>query len=266
MLSNNEDEGLVWQAHDVVDDVSTGDWVTAALPRFDATIGSLVPPIYPAYTRVLHPAMRVVSDSGEQVPVRWTEVAAATSAVIHPIVEWFSLLHAGISRGAGDGKGTVWDDAPEIGDMPEEQFVALAAVLAGHTDTPDDCWFGFWEGRGAAQSLGLPRFGPRMTIPNRESFLLTHGTVHDAVRTLDSWGPNLWWPQDRAWFVATDIDLMSTYIGSSVDCARVLRACPELETVDTTATNRVTWDSDEINPLPPNPYTRSQSPSTGGVP
>jgi len=63
-----------------------------------------------------------------------------------------------------------------------------------------------------------------------------------------------WWPQDRAWFVATDIDLMSTYIGSSRDCARALRACPALEAVDTAAANSVTWDSDDINPLPPNPY------------
>ena len=49
----------MWQAHDVLDDVSAGDWVTAGLPRFGSTVGSLVPPIYPAYARILHPAMRV---------------------------------------------------------------------------------------------------------------------------------------------------------------------------------------------------------------
>ncbi len=25
--------------------------------------------------------------------------------------------------------------------------------------------------------------------------------------------PNLWWPEDRAWFVATEIDLAWTYVG-----------------------------------------------------
>jgi len=195
-MTTSGGEDQVWRARHVVDDVSPGGWVTAALPRFDRA---------------------------------------------------------------------VWDDEPETGDMPEDQFAAVAAVLARHTGTPDDCWFGFWEGRGAAQSLGLPRFGPRLKIPQRENFLI-HGTVHDAVRALDSWGPNLWWPQDRAWFVATDIDLMSTYIGSSADCARALHACRSLEVVDTTATNRVTWDSDGINPLPPNPYTWSQPPSTGDAP
>ncbi|WP_413769015.1 hypothetical protein [Rhodococcus pyridinivorans] len=255
MTPHDEDRELVWQAHNVLADVSAGDWVTAELTRFGSTVGSLVPPSYPSYTRVLHSAMRVERDSGESVPVRWAEVAAATGAVIHPTVEWFSLLHAGTIRGVGNGKSTVWDDGPEIGDMPEEQFAALAAVLAEHTDTPDNCWFGFWEGRGAAQSLGLPRFGPRVKIPDRENFLV-HGTVRDAVRTLDSWGPNLWWPQDRAWFVATDIDLMATYVGSSLDCARALRACSAVEAVETTAANSVTWTSDGINPLPPNPYIR----------
>ena len=265
MLSNNEDPVSVWQAHDVLDDVSAGDWVTAALPRFGSTVGSLVPPIYAGYTRILHPATRVEHDSGAVVPVRWAEITATTGAVIHPTVEWFSLLHAGTSRDPGDGNSTVWDDAPEIGDMPEEQFAALATVLAEYTDTPNDCWFGFWEGRGGLSDIELSKNTPRLHIPGRDNYLV-HGAVRDAVRTLGWCGPNLWWPQDRAWFVATAIDLMSTYIGSSVDCARALHACPNVEAVDTTATNRVTWDSDDINPLPPNPYTRSQPPSTGGVP
>ncbi|MCZ1075270.1 hypothetical protein [Rhodococcus sp. A5(2022)] len=122
--------------------------------------------------------------------------------------------------------------------MPEGQLAAVATVLAEHTATAGDCWFGFWSGRGAARSMGLPRFGPRLTIPYREDFLLVHGAVRDAVRTLDSWGPNLWWPRDRAWFVASDIDLMSTYIGSSVECARALHACPELETIGTARRRR----------------------------
>ncbi|MEE2056028.1 hypothetical protein [Rhodococcus artemisiae] len=197
MTLGDHEQNLVWQAEDAVDDVYPGDWVTAALPRFDCTVGSLVPPIFPADTQILHPAMHIATGSGEQMPVRWAEVAAATGAVIHPTVEWFSLLYNGTNGGVGDGRGTVWDDA---------------------------------------------------------------------VRALDSWGPNLWWPQDRAWFAAADIDLMPTYIGSSTDCARALHACPPVETIDTTATNRVAWDSDDINPLPQNPYKRSQQSSTGDAP
>ncbi len=33
-------------------------------------------------------------------------------------------------------------------------------------------------------------------------------------RALDA-PPSFWWPADRAWFVSTDIDASSTYVGGS---------------------------------------------------
>ncbi|UOT02741.1 hypothetical protein MPY17_27830 [Rhodococcus opacus] len=74
--------------------------------------------------------------------------------------------------------------------MPEEQLAALADVLVQHTTTPDDCWFGFWEGR-AGHGMNLPHPGPRVHIPSRKNYL-ARGTVGDAVRTLGSCGPDLW--------------------------------------------------------------------------
>ncbi|WP_054247483.1 hypothetical protein [Rhodococcus opacus] len=74
--------------------------------------------------------------------------------------------------------------------MPEEQLAALADVLVQHITTPDDCWFGFWEGR-AGHGMNLPHPGPRVHIPSRKNYL-ARGTVRDAVRTLGSCGPDLW--------------------------------------------------------------------------
>lgn len=186
-------ESLVWRVDDVLEDTSPGDWIGQALPRFEYTVGSLVPPIYTLYSRVLHPAARIDPDTGERIPVRWEEVAAHTGGVIHQTVEWGSLLQAGMHHGVGDGSGTVWNQEPDEGDMPEDQFAALADVLVQHTTTPDDCWFGFWEGR-AGHGMNLPHPGPRVHIPFRDNYLL-HGSVRDAVRTLGGWGPNLWWPK-----------------------------------------------------------------------
>ena len=42
-------------------------------------------------------------------------------------------------------------------------------------------------------------------------------------------GPNLWWPEDRAWIVATEIDFMETYIGGSAECINQLLSGPDLE-------------------------------------
>ena len=64
---------------------------------------------------------------------------------------------------------------------------------------------------------------------------------------------SLWWPQDHAWCVGTDIDLMTTYVGGSARCVQRLLAEATLEILPVSAGQRVTWDSDTINPQPPAP-------------
>lgn len=65
---------------------------------------------------------------------------------------------------------------------------------------------------------GYPRVhGPE---PLGRTYLLYQGPVSAAAAfCVESWlwkqTPNLWWPADRKWCVATEIDLCSTYIGGS---------------------------------------------------
>jgi hypothetical protein len=44
----------------------------------------------------------------------------------------------------------------------------------------------------------------------------------------------LWWPADRAWFVATEIDLEWTFVAGDTDLVERLRHDPRLEVIDTT--------------------------------
>ena len=46
--------------------------------------------------------------------------------------------------------------------------------------------------------------------------------------------PNIWWPGDRSWCVATDIDLCHTYIGGSRECIEAILSHPDLEALPTT--------------------------------
>jgi hypothetical protein len=62
--------------------------------------------------------------------------------------------------------------------------------------------------------------------------------------------PNLFWPDDRAWCAASEIDLDSTYIGCSEETAAALLADPRLETWPVNASDAIAWDSDTINPVP----------------
>jgi hypothetical protein len=61
---------------------------------------------------------------------------------------------------------------------------------------------------------------------------------------------SLWWPADRAWFVATDIDLVTTFVGGSAACVRDVLDHPLLEAAPVPADQRFTWDADTVNPAP----------------
>ena len=49
---------------------------------------------------------------------------------------------------------------------------------------------------------------------------------------------NLWWPADRAWCVATEIDFAWTYVGGTRAVVDALLADPRLDAVETTAAAR----------------------------
>ncbi|WP_119699068.1 hypothetical protein [Rhodococcus ruber] len=61
---------------------------------------------------------------------------------------------------------------------------------------------------------------------------------------------NPWWPQDRAWCVATDIDLGTSYVGGSRQCVEAILDRPELEAFEISAEMNVQRDSDTVNPRP----------------
>lgn len=241
-----------WTYADLLDDVSVGDWVAEHIPRFGRTVAGLVPAVFPAYLRVLHPAWSNSADGGDETPVRWWVIADVLGAVMHRTVAWGAMIEAGVRSGQGTGEGILWDSCPTAGDMPVIEIEAVATVLAEHTTTPGSCYFGFWDGLGMT---GFPMDQPRLSLPSREH-LLVHGTVGDAGRFLQCFSPNIWWPADRAWFVATDVDLMSTYIGGTAAMAGALRSAGDFfEAIDTGPDAKITWDCDTVNPQPEGPYT-----------
>lgn len=77
------------------------------------------------------------------------------------------------------------------------------------------------ERRNAAIRVALAQL-PRFDLPHRSYFLLA-GSVSAASQMQDpgplvEWRhPDLFWPEDRRWFVATDVDFWSLYIGGDPD-------------------------------------------------
>ncbi len=192
-------------------------------------VGSIVPTGFEAYARVMHspdPA------SG----VTWADVAAATGRTAHPLMEWHR-----ITRPAARS-GRAWDRSrgePSEGEPSEDELRAPASVLRRFTETPEQCWFCSWVGFG-----GTTERGAEVLLPGREYFL-SYGAITDAT-TFEN-APNLWWPKDRAWCVATEIDLLATYVGGSRDCIQALLDAEALEVFSVSVEDRVDADADTIN-------------------
>src|SRR5688500_3223983 len=162
-------------------------------------------------------------------------------------MEWGSITGAMEFFTEAD-QAPLWDGAPAMGHLPETVAARLADVLARHTTTPEDCWFGVWSGFGSIVSDQ-----PTLSLPGREHWLL-RGPVGLAAASLApepaEQGANLWWPADRAWFGATDIVLVTAYVGGSRACIDDVLGAEGIEVAEVSPTRRVTWDADTVNPPP----------------
>lgn len=107
---------------------------------------------------------------------------------------------------------------------------------------------------------------PKVTIPHR-AYYLFRGPL-EAVPAFATAGtpwvaPNLWWPDDRSWCVATDIDLDSTYVGGTRECIDALLSGPALEVFPSQIDDRIDVGADELNPAIPSLRRRTPSPPSG---
>lgn len=248
-----------------VGDVAAADWVVAGVGPFGSGVGAFVPHGFEAYARILHPA-----SAWDESFVTWAEVAAWSGRVVHPRVQFRAL-----ATPASDVRAAKpWEEDPEPGVLLPATLAALCDVLARHTTSAERCWFCVGDGYEATsegcaaiaftsqegegqpeESLLPPDFasgivkGPRVELPER-SYLLLEGPLDAAgevAMSLFPQSPNLFWPEDRAWCVATEIDLDSTYLGGTAALVADVLADERLEAMPAEVTDPVWADSDEVN-------------------
>jgi hypothetical protein len=101
--------------------------------------------------------------------------------------------------------------------------------------------------------------GPLLSLPDREYVLLTAAVSEFAdptwpdrarIGSRRGWSltPNLLWPEDRAWFLASEIDFDSTVIGGSRALIDSILATSALETAEIDEDASLTFDADLLNP------------------
>lgn len=260
----------------VSEDVSAAAWIA---PKPGGEFGAVtlaVPSGYPAYARICHPAK---DRSGARV--RWPDVAAATGRRAHPLMQWHQLVGC---PNPYDTSGSLWDgNEPESGNLDPAVLGPLCDLLAEHAADPAHAFFCVWDGWGwvdgsrvlghivlrtadepvapaEANKPAQPAFSPeelpreRVRLPGRD-YVLLEGPLSAATQ-IGNWGsptwflpqsPNLFWPADRAWCAATEIDFDSTLVGGSTELIQAILDTAAFDAWNVGPDDSLAADADTIN-------------------
>jgi len=218
-------------------DTSPALWV---LPELDTSswgsVGSIMPGGYDAYLRILHPV-----ETGRS-RMRWSAVADSNGRIAHSVMQ----LHM-INRPCGSP--VPLEHEPEgytAGSLPQPERAVLIDHLVKATTTPAACWFLVWEGLGA---IGDGIKTRRVHQPGRDH-LLTCGSVAEARNSITDGrdqSPTMWWPEDRAWFVSTEVDFAWSYLGCTEVLATEILAENRLETFVVSRSDLHDYEGDLLN-------------------
>ena len=219
-------------------DVSAAAWIGPRLHPFGQDVGSIIPEGFEAYARLFHP-VQLEHDRQE----RWTDVALRNGRIVHSTMQFHQIS---TPRGQAPKGNPRTGQEPREGTLALEQRRALVEVLRNETDTPAQCWFCMWEGFGGLDESVIPE---RVELPGR-NYLLYTGNIDRALESptgpFDQ-SPNLWWPEDRAWFVASEIDFAWTYVGGARGLIATLVADARLEALEVALDTKVDYMADGVN-------------------
>ncbi|MEO6471630.1 MAG: hypothetical protein ABIR57_07055 [Aeromicrobium sp.] len=205
-------------------DTSAADWFVDRPDRWDGLI-SRGPSGFEAYGRVLHRWMDSNHDERREGCLDDAQLANLVETLARHTLTPEDCFHA------------LWDG---YGDIEGGEAVGFLTAFSGSSV------YGRIFRPAKKQVPPPPAFapavmyGPRLQLANRD-YLLFGGPLAEAGR----WGavpyaidiprdinsPNLLWPADRSWFVATEIDLDWTGVAGSKALINDLLADPRLEVV-----------------------------------
>lgn len=192
------------------DAVAAGAWLASTCTGAFGTVGGLVPVGFESYLRLLAPGSAIDDWWGEYRELFGTVAQVGERHTDTPDDVWL-----GVWDGYGFGRGTtkiVWQEP--VSDTEREALRAEQARLRDE------------DVRRAAETSAALAAVPLLHRPHRSYFLL-RGSIRAMTGLVEPgegppWSrserwlrPDLCWPADHSWFVGTDVDFWSLYVGGS---------------------------------------------------
>src|SRR5690606_24732749 len=147
--------------------------------------------------------------------ITWVEIAKRTGRTPHSQMQWHCIT--GPNKEGFFPNGLI---EPCTGRLPKRQAEALAEILRKHTGTPENCCFAIWDGWGFPGLKKLRNRTAQCQLYDR-CYYLVRGDISTVVNqgeTSPLQTAAVWWPEDRAWCVATEVDMMWTYAAGTEAC------------------------------------------------
>lgn len=191
-------------------------------------VEELLLPGYEAYLRLFHPILTI--DGLPHPPSRggrltWRKLADAAGVAFGPHLSPWQI--SGQLRSA-DGSHEYGCD---MGELDPLTWVELLTCLRRHSS--GRLLYG-WA------PPNVPRPGHRLVLAAQEEVPLATLQAHArSLLRIPGWGPECVWPEDRAWVVCTDYDLVSSYLAVSSAAASDLMENTSLELTPVTLRHRV---------------------------
>jgi len=258
-------------------DTALASWILPRLTQPPGAVCGSAPDGFPAYARICHPVPNVSGHS-----LTWRAVAEVTGTVAHPLMQWHALIGAvdPYARSSARWHG----EAPAWGHLDGAASQRLSAALQPHTRTTEDSICAYWVGYTPATdgtvtavwtgATGDTAPGPAapldpsepplcsptpplvaeapdtlgvVHLPGRDYELFTCPLVAMLGRGRSRQSPQLLWPADRAWCVATEIDFDSTLVAGDQALIDDLLSSPGLDAWAVLPTDSLRHDADLIN-------------------
>lgn len=276
-----------WESLTPSDDVEAAGWIAELLHPFAQDVGAVVPPGFEAYARIFHPAWRYVDGDKIEVRWSDVAEASGRAVhaemQFHSIAVPVPGRQTGPPPWSGEPRLGVISDRQAralIGLLSRNTSApdaccfclwdgyaslnrgAMAVNVFTYVGPPRFLGRRWWQ-HVFIRTGWRPRFQPplrpptpptypgpppptepRVHLPGRD-YLLFKGSVGQGAGWED--GPNLWWPDDRSWCVASEIDFPYTYVGGSARLIEEILAHPLLEALPATIDQGITADSDTVN-------------------
>ncbi|MGN6217148.1 MAG: hypothetical protein ACTHN7_09375 [Solirubrobacterales bacterium] len=257
----------------VVDGAAAGAWIE---PRLGGEFGAVtlqVPKGYESYARIFHPA-----DDQEGQPVRWADVAETFGTTAHREMQWHAITGSPDPCMVSDSK---WPGSePDIGSMDLDELDALCGILSDHTSDPGTCFFGLCTIQSWLDAFSPDELKPLLELPCGRDHIVLTGPLSAVDQIVRDWSkpssthavwiawrgeppldppkldwtrrkpPNLIWPEDCSWLVASEVDFDSTLVGGGAELIEAIVASPALEAWQVEPTTSLACYADKINVAP----------------